>query len=175
MSHHSIADCQHSYFDWNIEIVTDDSVHHTPIALQALIESSISGASRIRYDSLGFSYPAFSPRASHNIQVRRVVVKSVLQYVLEASGHVIEVSIYREWPSHNTSTEPEISSGFTVGHPQWDILMESREGTTSERGWKGQLEDFFVPESVNGGDGFIDFLDRIKQIQGILCAAAVGP
>ena len=91
--------------------------------------------------------------------------------MFKESGYCVETSIYREWDGNNTKREPTILAGVSLFHSDWDSEMESIEGTTKERKWDRELSTFFRPSRAPA-DGLAEFLDAVRQIQGLLSDAS---
>jgi hypothetical protein len=138
-----------------------------------LMQSSLTGKSVERLDSLGLPYPGVSPKIPSGCVVGSVVLRSVFQYMWTSSGNVIEVSIYRVWDGCNTSSEPKINASLSAFNPRWDLEMASVENTTSIRDWDRQLKNFFGEggekrHEEGGNRGLARLLDEIEIIQGFL-------
>ncbi|KAH8808406.1 hypothetical protein F5884DRAFT_857939 [Xylogone sp. PMI_703] len=161
-----------NHLDWNLDIITDNSIHDIPSSIRTMIETSLPKTTIQRVDSLGLTYPRVCPRAlSNDLLINEVVVRSVWRYRVKETGYEIQVSIYRVWSACPTDGDPEMSCGITVSHPVWDEQMQYIDDTTQERRWGEQLENFF-PTKFGGGDGFDALLDEIAFIQGYICEAA---
>jgi hypothetical protein len=117
-------------------------------------------------------YPGVSPLGSYNVEISSVVVRSVIQYMLQNSQYVVEIAIYRAWLGNEAEGEPKVSAGVTMFHQDWDLQMESiEENTTDPRHWKSDLSSFFHIGN-DGSGGLQGFLDEVGTIQGLLSDAA---
>lgn len=157
--------------DWALEVITDNSIEEWPSQLTELINNSVAVNSPVRGDTLGLSYPGVSPgpRCPYGVIISKVVVRSVIHYLVRDSGYIIEIAIYRTWEGDNTSEEPKMASSVSLYHPSWDLTTESIEMTTKVRGWDKSLSHFF-----DNGDrvgGLQTLMDEIGTIQGFLSAA----
>jgi hypothetical protein len=132
---------------------------------EKLIEGSISKHHRV--DSLPIRYPQVHPDPRYNpeLQITKLVMRSVIQYALQNSGFVVELSFYRTWYGPDTKPEPQIAASISVFHPQWDMEMESMENSTAGRNWKRGLNNFFE-------NGFEAFLSEVQEIQQLVSIAA---
>ena len=140
-----------------------------PAALQKLIEASLPLKDTELVDALGLTYPAVSVYAPKDIDIDRVVVRSVAQYKTQDSGYVVEIAIYRRW-GRSMRADPVMESSVSMFHPNWDLEMESIENTTKERAWDCRLRNFFEPGSGRE-NGLEHFLLEVQNIQGFLSAA----
>ena len=123
-------------------------------------------------DTLGLTYPRVAPpEEPFPLRVNKIVVRSISHYMFKESGYVIEISIYREWENRNTSPDPTVLAGVSLFHRNWDLEMESIEGTTKERKWDPQLRNF-LPTRPAETDGVSHFFDAVRQVQGFLSEAA---
>jgi hypothetical protein len=110
-------------------------------------------------------YPWVLPRHSTELQITKLVMRSVIQYALQSTGFVIEIAFYRTWDGPDTRDEPYIEAGISMYHPHWDMEMESNENTTQARNWKRGLGNFFE-------GGFDEFLNELRGIQKLLSTTA---
>jgi hypothetical protein len=110
-------------------------------------------------DPLGLNYVQVSPQAPYGITISGVVVRSVIQYMMEDSGYIVEIAIYRQWGGGNTHTEPKMAASVSMFHRDWDFEMESIEGTTKERVW--DVRNFF-------GNDLRRFLFHVNAIQSMI-------
>ncbi|KAE9377173.1 hypothetical protein N431DRAFT_555423 [Stipitochalara longipes BDJ] len=152
--------------DFTLQVITDSLVEIPQTSnkeFESLIEGSIS--KRHRIDSLNMRYPWVLPRHSTELQITKLVMRSVIQYALQSTGFVIEISFYRTWYGQDTREEPQIAAGISMYHPQWDLEMESIENSTQGRNWKRDLSNFFE-------DGFDDFLNELRGVQELLSQTA---
>ena len=98
-----------------------------PKAFQSLIETSITAKSATHTDALGLPYPypkvVLKTSQPPEFEVTSVVVRSVIQYMLEGSGYIVEIAIYREWTGRNTSLEPELKASVSMFHQEWNWQM----------------------------------------------------
>jgi hypothetical protein len=92
-------------------------------------------------------------------------MRSVIQYALQNSGFVVELSFYRTWYGPDTKPEPQIAASISMFHPQWDWQMESMENSTAGRNWKRGLSNFFE-------NGFDAFFNEVQEIQELLSVTA---
>lgn len=128
-------------------------------------------------DAQGNQYPRitmvkdhFRPGQGHetldgNIVIENVVLRSSWIFALIDSGYEVNVSVYRRWVGHKTTTEPnETWFGISVCHPDWDGLMEEVATVDGEHNWAENLDDFF-PGGDGGKDGFLHFLSKMKEIR----------
>jgi hypothetical protein len=117
-------------------------------------------------------YPGVCPLGSYDVEISSVVVRSVIQYMLQHSQYVVEIGIYREWLGSKTEGEPKVFAGVTMFHQDWDLQMESiEENMTDQRHWKSDLSNFFHIGN-DGSGGLQGFLDEVGTIQGFLSDAA---
>ena len=132
---------------------------------EKLIEGSISKHHRV--DSLPIRYPQVHPDPRYNpeLQITKLVMRSVIQYALQNSGFVVELSFYRTWYGLDTKLEPQIAASISMFHPQWDWQMESMENSTAGRNWKRGLSNFFE-------NGFDAFFNEVQEIQDLLSVTA---
>ena len=132
---------------------------------EKLIEGSISKHHRV--DSLTIRYPQVHPDPRYNpeLQITKLVMRSVIQYALQNSGFVVELSFYRTWYGPDTKPEPQIAASISMFHPQWDWQMESMENSTAGRNWKRGLSNFFE-------NGFDAFFNEVQEIQDLLSVTA---
>jgi hypothetical protein len=145
--------------DFSLEIISDNSITNPAEALLSFVQESVSVKSAIRVDPLGLNYVQVSPQAPYGITVSGVVVRSVIQYMMEDSGYVVEIAIYRRWEDSNTRTEPKMAASVSMFHRDWDFEMESIEGTTKERVW--EVRNFF-------GNDIRKFLSHVNAIQSMI-------
>lgn len=132
---------------------------------EKLIEGSISKHHRV--DSLPIRYPQVHPDPRYNpeLQITKLVMRSVIQYALQNSGFVVELSFYRSWYGPDTKPEPQIAASISMFHPRWDLEMESMENSTAGRNWKRGLSNFFE-------NGFDTFFNEVQEIQELLSVTA---
>jgi hypothetical protein len=132
---------------------------------EKLIEGSISKHHRV--DSLPIRYPQVHPDPRYNpeLQITKLVMRSVIQYALQNSGFVVELSFYRTWYGPDTKPEPQIAASISMFHPQWDWEMESMENSTAGRNWKRGLSNFFE-------NGFDAFFNEVQEVQELLSVTA---
>ncbi|RDW72020.1 hypothetical protein BP5796_08054 [Coleophoma crateriformis] len=160
-------------FDWNLDVVADDSVSEIPRTLYELVESSIQVSTKERFDEHGMGYPIVLPKPIYGVHVEAVCIKSVLKYVLKRGGYVVEVTIFRKWPSRDTRSEPETSCAISIGHQRWDYELASIQGVVAERTWQENLSNLFPPDQL-GGNGFVDLVDQIRHIREVLSMDGIG-
>ncbi|RDW66187.1 hypothetical protein BP6252_09822 [Coleophoma cylindrospora] len=160
-------------FDWNLDVVADDSVSDIPRTLYELVESSIQVSTKERFDEHGMGYPIVLPKPIYGVHVEAVCIKSVLKYILKRGGYVVEVTIFRKWPGRDTSSEPETSCAISIGHQRWDHELASMQGVVAERTWEENLSNLFPPDQL-GGNGFVDLVDQIRHIREILSMNGIG-
>jgi hypothetical protein len=154
--------------DYTLQVITDNMVEipdNSKKEFEKLIERSISKHHRV--DSLPIRYPQVHPDPRYNpeLQITKLVMRSVIQYALQNSGFVVELSFYRTWHGPDTKLEPQIAASISMFHPQWDMEMESMENSTAGRNWKRGLSNLFEK-------GFEVFLNEVQEIQELLSATA---
>ncbi|KAH8775846.1 hypothetical protein BGZ57DRAFT_365462 [Hyaloscypha finlandica] len=154
--------------DYTLQVITDNMVEipdDSRKEFEKLIEGSISKHHRV--DSLTIRYPQVHPDPRYNpeLQITKLVMRSVIQYALQNSGFVVELSFYRTWYGPDTKPEPQIAASISMFHPQWDWQMESMENSTAGRNWKRGLSNFFE-------NGFDAFFNEVQEIQDLLSVTA---
>ncbi|OWP03839.1 hypothetical protein B2J93_2684 [Marssonina coronariae] len=156
--------------DCKLEVIADDEITTIPSEFHQLVRTSITAKSRVCVDKLGLEYPQVNPHATSELRIAGVVVKSVVQYKIVDSGHIVEIAIYREWSGTATKEVPSMRASVSLFHPDWDEWMESIENTTRSRKFGNHLCNLF--HDGTPGQGSIDtFFEKMMMVQGLLADA----
>lgn len=164
--------------DWAIDIVTDNEIDASelPTQLQKMVEGSITTRSLIRLDSLGLPYPGVKPIPCSGATIKEVVVKSVIEYALNETDYVVELTLFRSWLGSDTRGDPILSTGVAMYHKDWDDEMGRLTATAGDRSWAEPLKTFFgkgfeKDELDIGSNGIERFIAEIEMIQDLLVEA----
>jgi hypothetical protein len=156
--------CRH--VDHTLQVITDQPVDIPTTSekeFESLVEGSLSMKSKDwRTDQFMLQYPRLHPRNNKELQIDKLVIRSVSQYAFQGSGYVVEIILDRTWDGPDTRSDPRIVASVSLFHPQWDWEMESKEHSTQERKWKRDLSNFFE----NGFEGFFAAIQFVQDLLG---------
>jgi hypothetical protein len=153
-----------------LEIIDDGTNPDLTSAMLKLINSSVSGTTTLKKDSLGLSFPDVAPKHTDSYPVKEIVVRSVYSYKFGESGYIVEIVVYRTWDKGCMKKEPRIESSMSMYHQVWDWQMAAVWNTTKARDWDPQLSCFFEGDGQQGG--IPKFLEDIKFLQDFLAKAS---
>ncbi|PBP20676.1 hypothetical protein BUE80_DR008580 [Diplocarpon rosae] len=156
--------------DCKLEVIADDEITNIPSEFYQLIRRSITAKSRVCVDKLGLEYPQVNPYSTSELRITGVVVKSVIQYKIVDSGHVVEIALYREWSGTATKEVPSMEASVSLFHPDWDEWMESIENTTRSRKFGDRLCNLFH-DGTPGQGSMQTFFEKMTMVQGLLVDA----
>ncbi|KAI9051232.1 hypothetical protein LZ554_005333 [Drepanopeziza brunnea f. sp. 'monogermtubi'] len=157
--------------DYKLDVKTDEEVASIPSEIYQLIKDSISAKSDVREDGLGLEYPQVKPRATSQIRIDKVVVRSDILYKLRDSGYIVEIAIYRSWAgTTSTRGEPVMEASVSMFHPLWDEWMESIENTSRFRDFGGSGLNNLFPSSPDW-TGMEMFFRETTAVQSLLVKA----
>jgi hypothetical protein len=142
-----------------------------PKVFQKLVEGSISGTSTFAIQNSKLLFPAIRILVPGGVVVDSVQVKSALQYKLQHTSYIAEVTVHHGWNNSNTGLEPEISCSVSLYHKDWDLLMASGDGV--ERPTALAVDSLF-PDESRSGNGISSFLTHIQTLQGLISPVITG-
>ncbi len=151
-----------SNFNWCLEIVTNDMIAKPPQAFRDLVAKSLSSTSTPVKDQFGFAFPSVALHVPMGVVVNEACIRSVLQYMLQGTSYVVEVTIYRRLDVRGAVTSTDCA--ISLYDVDWDHLM-GPEGVTEEREWK---EDLFFKNTSTSETGISDFQAKVRTVQHIL-------
>lgn len=164
--------------DWEIELITDNAlpVNEVPAPMLKMAMESVTTTTPVELDSTGLEYPKVKPHAPSGATIDGIVVRTVAEYALKASGYVLQLAVYRRWTPSNPQ-EVELSAGVTMYHRDWDYHTRDLDGTLEARHWDDPLKLFFghyadpTREAVEGSKGVENFLQDVEYIRDCLVDA----
>lgn len=155
-----------SELDWCLEIIAGTQV---PLSAELMekVKKTVNTLEPVQYDELGFPFPNINPIARIGIMVTKLLIKTTFEYALVDSGYIVEISVYRERVNF-LKQDVDISVGFSIYHPDWDVSMKELHSTSDTRPWDNPLKEFF---NHNPSQGVDTFFCIVEKVQGLLADA----